>query len=224
MSGAEYVAITCLGSLPALRSRPTDGEGAITFAASAGGATPAVGWQAGNLFPQVGACCILARGAALRLRKPYLPVTNRQATTQSMVRISDALIDQTGAETWLPVAVSVVMILLDQADAAAADAGDLGIACDGATLATPPIVGTGGRRRALLYDVIRHDEGATRISVSVGSKAGWSLAGVIGLPGRAPEWAARLHGSVPPDLVPNGPLTASGQIVIQLTAVTGGVR
>jgi hypothetical protein len=132
--------------------------------------------------------------------------------------MSDALADQAGAETWLPAAVSVVMILLDQADASAADAGDLGIACDGATLATPPVAGSGGRRRALLYDVIMRDEGATRISIAVASKAGWSLVGVIGLPGRAAEWAARLNGSVPPDLVPNGPLTASGQILVQLAA------
>jgi len=222
VSGVEYIAITCLGSLPALASLPADGEGAITFAASAGGATPAVGWQAGNLFPQVGGSCVLARGAALRFRKAYLPAYNRQPTTQSMIRISDALTSQTGAETWLPVAVSVVMILLDQMDPIAADAGDLGIACNGATLATPPISGTGGRRRALLYDVTTRDAGATRISIAVASKTGWALAGVIGLPGRASEWAARLDGTVPPNLVPDGPLTPSGQITVQLTAGTGG--
>jgi hypothetical protein len=223
ISGAEYIAISCLGSLPAMAVQLGDGEGVITFAASAGGATPAVGWQAGNLFPQVGGSCVLARGAALRLRKAYLPVVNRQKATQSMVRISDALIGQSGAETWLPVAVGVVMILLDRTDSTAAEAGDLGISCDGATLATPPVAGSGGRRRALLYDVIAREQGATRISIAVASKAGWALAGVIGLPGRAVEWAARLHGSVPPDLVPNGPLTASGQISVQLTPVEGGV-
>lgn len=222
VSGIEYIAITCLGSLPALEPLPADGEGAITFAASAGGASPAVGWQAGNLFPQVGGSCVLARGAALRFRKAYLPKYNRQPTTQSMIRISDALASQTGTETWLPVAVSVVMILLDQMDATAADAGDLGIACDGATLATPPITGSGGRRRALLYDVTARDEGATRISIAVASKSGWALSGVIGLPGRASEWAARLNGSVPPNLVPDGPLTPSGQITVQLTPVSGG--
>jgi hypothetical protein len=171
----------------------------------------------------VGGSCVLARGAALRLRKAYLPVVNRQKATQSMVRISDALIGPSGAVTWLPVAVGVVMILLDRTDSTAAEAGDLGISCDGATLATPPVAGSGGRRRALLYDVIAREQGATRISIAVASKAGWALAGVIGLPGRAVEWAARLHGSVPPDLVPNGPLTASGQISVQLTPVEGGV-
>jgi hypothetical protein len=223
VSGAEYIAITCLGSLPALDPPPADGVGAITFAASAAGATPSVGWQEGNLFPQVGGSCLLARGATLRFRKAYLPLFNRQITTQSMVRISDALASQTGAETWLPVGVSVVMILLDQVEASAADAGDLGIACDGATLGTPPMAGTGGRRRALLYDVVSRDSAATRISISVASKAGWALAGVIGLPGRAAEWAARLNGSVPPNLVPDGPLTAWGQINVRLTRVAGGV-
>jgi hypothetical protein len=226
VSGVEFLAITCLGSLPELKSPVPDGEGAITFAASAGGATPAVGWQAGNLFPQVGGSCILARGAALRLRKAYVPTVRRQPATQSMIRISDAMVAQSGAETWLPVAIGVVMILLDLQDATAADSGDLGIACDGATLATPPVAGTGGRRRALLYDVVARDPKATRISVSVASKTGWSLAGVIGLPGRAAEWAARLNGAVPPDLVPNGPLTPSGQILVQLnvqSTASGGV-
>jgi len=224
VSDAEYVAITCLGSLPEGLSQIADGEGAITFAAaSAGGVAPAVGWQAGNLFPQVGASCVLARGAALRLRKAYMPVLNRQKTTQSMVRMSDALTEQSGAETWLPIAVGVVMILLDRADSRAAETGDLGIACDGGTLATPPVVGSGGRRRALLYDVIARDRGASRLSIAVASQAGWKLAGVIGLPGRAAEWAARLHGSVPPDLVPTGPLSASGQIQVQLVPVDGGI-
>ncbi|HVT98376.1 MAG TPA: hypothetical protein VHE33_12795, partial [Acidobacteriaceae bacterium] len=137
--------------------------------------------------------------------------------------ISDALIEQSGAETWLPTAVSVIMILLDRADANAAESGDIGISCDGATLATPPVVGSGGLRRALLYDVVEHDPKASHISIAVASQAGWSLAGVIGLPGRAADWAARLHGSVPPSLVSSGPLTASGQILVQITKSAGGV-
>jgi hypothetical protein len=224
ISGAEYLAITCLGTLPSLQSAPADGEGAVTFAVSAGSATPAVGWQSGNLFPQVGGSCVLARGASLRLRRAYLPTVNGQPATQSMVRVADALVEQSGAETWLPIAVSVVMILLDAQDLTAAESGDFGIACDGATLATPPVAGSGGRRRALLYDVIARDPKATRMVISVASKAGWSLAGVIGLPGKASEWAASLHGAVPPDLVPNGPLSPSGQIVAQLTAASGGLQ
>lgn len=219
----EHLAVTCLGDPPTSSTPIPEGEGAVTFAASAGGLDPAVGWQSGNVFPQAGAASVLARGAALRLRKAYLPVITRQKTSQSMIRISDALIEQSGVETWLPSAVSVIMILLDRADAAAAEAGDIAIACDGARLATPPVVGSGGARRALLYDVLEHDPKASRISIAVASKAGWSLAGVIGLPGRAAEWAARLHGSVPPSLVVSGPLTTSGQIVVQLVPGAGGV-
>jgi len=218
---AEYIAITCLGSPPP--SPVADGEGAITFAACAGGKSPAVGWQSGNVFPQVGAASILARGATLRLRKAYVPIINKQKTTQGMVRVSAALANQSGVETWLPSAVSVVMILLDRGDATAAEAGDIGIACDGATLATPPVVGSGGMRRALLYDVTARDEKAKRISIAVASKAGWLLAGVIGLPGRAAEWAARLNGNVPPDLVPGGVLTSAGHVVVQLVPSTGGL-
>ncbi|HVT99728.1 MAG TPA: DUF6603 domain-containing protein, partial [Acidobacteriaceae bacterium] len=131
-SGTEHLAITCLGDLQSA-SAVQDGEGSVTWAAGAGGDNPAVGWQTGNLFAQVGAASILARGSTLRLRKAYLPVVNRQKTSQSMVRISDALIEQSGAETWLPTAVSVIMILLDRADANAAESGDIGISCDGAT-------------------------------------------------------------------------------------------
>jgi len=221
VSGVEFLAITCLGSLPSVQTPVPDGEGAITFVVCAGTATPAVGWQSGNLFPQVGGSCVLARGATLRLRRAHVPLVHRQPATQSMIQISDALIAQGGAETWLPVAIGVLMVLLDRQDATAAESGDFGIACDGATLATPPLVGAGGTRRALLYDVIARDPKATHISISVASKAGWSLAGVIGLPGRAAEWAARLNGTVPPDLVPNGPLTPSGQILVQLTASGG---
>ena len=133
-----------------------------------------------------------------------------------MTRVSDALSGQSGVETWLPKSIGAVMILLDQLDPTAALAGDLGIACDGATLATPPVAGSGGTRRALLYDVTATDDKASRIAISVASQKGWGLAGVIGLPGRAAEWAARLHGTVPPQLVPDGPLTTAGEVRVRL--------
>ena len=138
-----------------------------------------------------------------------------------MTRASDALTDQSGVETWLPKSVGVVMILLDQQDPTAVLAGDLGIACDGATLATPPVAGAGGAHRALLYDVLTTDEKAPYIAVSVASQRGWSLAGVVGLPGHAAEWAARLHGTAPPHLVPDGPLTVSGEVLVRLMPSQG---
>jgi hypothetical protein len=221
-AGSEFVAITCLGAAPGPLQQSKPGFAAVTFAAASAGTTPCVGWQVGNVVPQAGGSVLLARGAVLVLRKPYVAVTNNQRTTQGMAEISQAVIAQSGAETWLPKAIGVVMIVLDQQDATAADGGDLGIACDGATLAIPPIAGAGGRRRALLYEVASRDEKAERITISVASKTGWALAGVIGLPGRGAEWAARLHGTVPPHLVPDGPLTPHGEVRVKMSASKGG--
>jgi hypothetical protein len=140
-----------------------------------------------------------------------------------MTTVSAALGGQSGVETWLPKNIGVVMIILDQQDATAAEEGDFALACEGATLATPPLIGAGGRRRALLYDVTSTDPKAAHITIALGSNAGWSLAGVAGVPGRAVEWAARLNGSVPPHLVPDGPLTPGGEIRVRLNILSGGV-
>ena len=56
------------------------------------------------------------------------------------------------------------------------------------------------------------------------SEEGWRVAGIIGLQGRAEEWARRLHGNVPEDMVPNGPLTPYGAVRMQLTGETGSVK
>jgi hypothetical protein len=221
-TGCEFVALTCLGTLPVRQPEVKPGFGAVTSMWASADALPAVGWQTGNTLPQVGGSSLLGRGAAVLLRKSHVPVVNGQKTTQLMTRVSDAVAGQSGVETWLPAAIGVVMILLDQQDANAVMDGDLGIACDGATLATPPVAGAGGSRRALLYDVIARDERAGHIVVSVASKKGWALAGVIGLPGRAAEWAARLHGTAPPHLVPDGPLTTAGEVLVRLAQPQGG--
>jgi hypothetical protein len=113
------------------------------------------------------------------------------------------------------------MILLDRQDPTAAAAGDLTIACPDATLAAP-IIGAGGNRNALLYDIVSKDANASRVTISVVSKAGWNLAGVIGLHGSSTEWAAQMHGSVPPNLIADGPLTPSGSLTVRITS--GGLR
>jgi hypothetical protein len=220
--GCEFVAVTCLGALADANTQVATGFGVVAALVASGAALPAVGWQTGNTLPQVGSSSLLGRGAALLLRKAHIPVVNGQKTTQLMTRVSDALAGQSGVETWLPKSIGVVMILLDQQDPTAVLSGDLGIACDGASLATPPVAGAGGTRRALLYDVTAVDEKAGRIAVSVASQKGWALSGVIGLPGRAAEWAARLHGTVPPQLVPDGPLTVSGEVLVRLPGSQGG--
>ena len=109
------------------------------------------GKSAGSSRPRY----LLARGATLVFPQAQAPRRNRQAVSQTMVRVSEAIARQSGAATWLPPSTEVVMILLDQQDPAAASAGDLSLAVDGATLSSSPIRVLGGRRRALLYDVNR---------------------------------------------------------------------
>jgi hypothetical protein len=61
--------------------------------------------------------------------------------------------------------------------------------------------------------------------VSVASVSGWQLAGVVGLPGTAAEWAARWNGVVPEQVVPDGPLSPDGAVTARWTgtATTVGV-
>jgi hypothetical protein len=221
--GCELLAVACLGAPGTTGLKFQPGFGAVSSMMAPAGGVPAVGWQSDNVFPQISATSILARGSAILLRKFHFGSLKDQRITQAMTHVSDALASQSGVETQLPKGIAVVMILLDQQDPSAAGAGDIAIACEGAMLATPPIVGAGGRRTALLYDVIRADPKSAHLGISVGSKAGWTLGGVVGLPGKAAEWAARLNGAVPPHLVPDGPLTPGGEIRARLTKPSEGV-
>ncbi len=214
--GSEMIAVTCLGAFPAGQLKLARGFGAVTSVIGPAGTVPAVGWHVGNLLPQVGPSTLLARGGVLILRKSHVSMLNNQKTTQTMTAISAAVAQQSGLETWLPKTISLVMILLDRQDPTAAAAGDLAIACDGVTLAVPPVLGGGGDRTALLYDVISTETKAEHITIAVGSKTGWSLAGVVGLHGKAMEWAAQLNGRVPPNLIADGPLTPGGDVLVRM--------
>ena len=212
------ISIECLGKLPA---GTTSGAIAPAFAAVAFTAAPAgkqtvAGWQAGNLLPQVGPTTILGRGSCLLLPQTHIPLRSRQAISQTMIRVSDAVADQIGTETWLPTGIGVVMILLDLQDASATADGDLALSAEGVTLAAAPIRILGGRRRALLYDVSNPDPAVTRVTIGVASVTGWRLAGVVGMPGKAQEWATDLQGKVPEHIVPDGPLTPDGAISVRL--------
>jgi hypothetical protein len=132
------------------------------------------------------------------------------------VRLDAAMVNANGVETSLPISTDVVLVLLEETEAEAAANGDIAIAADGAHLAAPPIPVFGGRRRALLYDVVGREEGREELVVSVASVAGWRLAGVVGLPGKAVEWANRFAGGVPEHVVPDGPLTPDGTARVRL--------
>ncbi|HZZ37514.1 MAG TPA: DUF6603 domain-containing protein [Acidobacteriaceae bacterium] len=212
------VSIECLGKLPAGAATIAPGFAAVAFTAAPAGKKTVAGWQAGNLLPQVGPTTILGRGSCLALPQTHIPLRNRQAISQTMIRVSDAVAEQIGTETWLPTGIGVVMILLDLQDASAVDSGDLALSCQGATLSPTPIRILGGRRRALLYDVSAADATAGHITVGVASIAGWRLSGVVGMPGKAQEWATDLQGKVPEHIVPDGPLTPDGSISVRMVA------
>ena len=127
------VSIECLGKLPAGRWWCRPGFAAVALRAAPAGQRTVAGWQAGNLLPQVGPTTILGRGACLILPQTHIPLRNRQAISQTMVRVTDAVADQIGTETWLPTSVGVVMILLDLQDATATANGDLALSVTGAT-------------------------------------------------------------------------------------------
>ena len=217
--GAELAVFQCLGVVTA-GLKIAAGFGAVMSAVAPLNEIAASGWQSGNVFPQLGPATILARGSVIVLPTPSVASTNRQRSTTAMIAISAVVASQPGLETWLPKDIGVVMILLDRQDASAAAAGDLTIACPDATLSAP-LTGVAGDRTALLYDVAAHVAGATRVTIAIVSKAGWTLAGVIGLHGTAKEWAAQMNGAVPPNLVDDGPLTSSGAVNVRLTG--GGV-
>ncbi|HEY1502139.1 MAG TPA: DUF6603 domain-containing protein [Acidobacteriaceae bacterium] len=212
------VLIDCLGKLPAGSAAVAPGFAAIAFTAAPAGKKTVAGWQSGNLLPQAGPTTILGRGSCLMLPQTHIPLRNRQAISQTMVRVSDAVADQIGTETWLPTTIGVVMILLDLQDATATADGDLALSAQGATLSSNPIRILGGRRRALLYDVSDADATAGHITVGVASVSGWRLAGVVGMPGKAQEWATDLQGKVPEHIVPDGPLTPDGSISVRMIA------
>jgi len=213
----ERIVAQCLGATDVARS----GFGAISASAAPPGADAVTGWQAASMLMQAAGALFLARGAVLRSPRPVTPVRSGSRTNQTVIRASEVMRDETATETSLPVETEVVMILLDRLDTTAASHGDLAIACDGATLTTPPLRVDGGERRALLYQVTQVVDGAATITVSTASAVGWRVSGVVGLPGSAQEWAVRANGGVPEHLVPEGPLTPDGQVRIRLSLDAG---
>jgi hypothetical protein len=159
---------------------------------------------------------LLGRGSCVILSQPNLTRKGKQVTAQGMIRLSQAVVDQSGIETWLPVSIGVVGLFLDQQDPTAAADGDLAIAVNGATLSTPPVRVSGGTRKILLYDVSQVTA-TDHIVIGVASRNASRLSGVIGLSGHAQEWAVRWNGAIPEHIVPDGPLTPDGAIMVTIT-------
>jgi len=69
--------------------------------------------------------------------------------------------------------------------------------------------------------VLKRDDKAQHIVISVASMTGARMAGIVGLAGGAQEWAIRFNGGVPEHLVPDGPSTPDGEINVRIySAVT----
>ena len=179
------------------------------------------GWQTGNLLPQVGSTSLLGRRCLIFVPQVAATIKSGQPSAQAMIRLSAAMVDQPGVETWLPLDTAVVGVLLDVEDLCTAADGDLAIGITGGTLSTPPLRVVGGRRKLLLYDVLTRDDKSAHLIISVASHSGASMAGIVGLAGTAQQWAIRFNGSVPEQLVPDGPSPPPGEITAKIfTAIT----
>ena len=204
-AAANRLAVSCLGEPPpGLKVEP--GPGAVTLAAAAAGRPAAVGWQDASLLARVARAGLLCRGASLRLGAPIVT----RAGIPALIPATVAMAGQAASETALPAAVDVVLVILDARGVAVPSAGPR-VHAAGGTLSAPPIVVAGGRRLHLFYAVEEREEALLRISVAADQ---WVTAGVVGLRGRADEWAAALTGSRPRQLIADGPLTASGSVTV----------
>jgi Family of unknown function (DUF6603) len=212
--GTAMVAITCLGVLPEGASPPAAGFGAVTGRFAPTGETAALGWQAAGTLIQIGPSRFMARGATLRVIKAHATRRNGQKASQGTPRAGDVANGQLGVETRLPAAIDIVMIALDVEDETAAENGDLALGLSGGNLSTTPLRVIMGGRRLLLYDVAARDPKAVALLVSVASVSGHKIGGVIGLYGRASEWANRLSQGVPDQFVPDGALSPGGSLIV----------
>jgi hypothetical protein len=182
----------------------------VTLAAAPAGRPAAVGWQDAMLLARVGPAALLGRGASVRLGSP-LPA---RVAAQALVPATTALAAQTASETTLPAAVDVVLVILDARGSTVPPAGPRVLAA-GAALTAPPVVVAGGRRLHLFYDVADREDALLRVSVA---SAEWITAGVVGLRGRAQDWADSFAGATPRQLVADGPLTPAGRVAAHYEA------
>jgi hypothetical protein len=102
-------------------------------------------------------------------------------------------------------------------DATAAFDGDLSVTAEGAVMSLPPVAVIGGTRRTVLYDVRATQEAQAQgwFEISVASEKGWRLGGVIGLQGKADDWADRLDGDAPPTYIDDRALSADGDVRVR---------
>jgi hypothetical protein len=153
-----------------------------------GAASPARGpwgWSTGSLLHQVGAATALGPGCCVLLPRPVTAPAPHPVERQ--VTAARLLSGLPGVQTVLPAETRQVVVVVDRADARAAD--DLVVACEHLGPAVERVVGW---RRVLAYPV----DGATgAVAVSVASGRAWRVAAVYGLAADADDdLLARLLG------------------------------
>jgi hypothetical protein len=180
-----------------------------------GPAGGAAGWTSTTSLAQVGALTLACPGGWLRVSAPTSSRRRGSNAAFGMVRASE-VVSGRRVETTLPATSAVVIVILDLLDQAAADAGDLTVGVDGATLGTPIQVDA-TPQRILIYEVTSIDDGAASFTVAVLSTAAWQAAGTVGVAGHAAEWAARFSSDIPDDLVGEAAAGPDGAIVVAMT-------
>lgn len=221
-AACAMLAVTCLGEIPDAARSPMasqpGGPAAASFGFARAGAPPIVGWQSSSEVQQITPTTFLARGATLELTSRTRTQKRGQPAGHGVTKLSTLLAGQVAVSTRLPGRASVLAIALDVVDTCADDDGDLAIAVDGLTPSSNPLLVLGGRRKIWLYDLVA-DKDRPRpevFTVAVASKTGSRPAGVMAMGGTAQEWAVRLNGQVPPNLVADGPITPYGQVQVKL--------
>ena len=202
---ASRLVVSCLGMVPE-GLEITPGPGAVALATAARQRAAVVGWQDAALLARVAPAALLGRGASLRLGAPL----RARAGIHALLPATAALAEQNASETTLPSAIDVVLVIVDARGQTLPTAGPRVLAT-GATLSAPPIVVAGGRRLHLFYAVSDREGDVLRVAVA-GDQ--WQTAGVLGLHGRAQEWAQALADGAPRQLIADGPLTASGSVTV----------
>jgi hypothetical protein len=209
--GTASLAVTCLGRpSPAAPSQEAARTTSAAMLRGRWSVPAASGWHHGNVFPLVGDRTVLVCSAFVNLAAARVAQVRQQVASQAMAPIEDLMRHQPGAQTWLPAETQVVLILLDHQDAAQASSDDYSVAAANFRLNDQPMVLSYPGRRAVLSDVTPTQPTPTTIGVTVAVRNGWTLAGVIGLKGRATEWQARLRDTIPPQFVSDRPSTPDG--------------
>jgi hypothetical protein len=216
---AARLVVQALGQLPE-QTHVDAVPGAVALSAAAAGQHAVCGWQAGSLLAQVSPAVLLGRAATVRLPRVLYTRRDSQRTHQALVLAAHAVAGSPVCETMLPASVDIVCVIVDGLNDA--PAAQPTVSAAGAELIATPTVIRDRRRSVLLYTVRNRVAGRPLLGVTVATEDLGQLAGVIGVRGDLEYWAAALTGSGARHLVPDGPVSAHGQLTLRYRRPSGG--